>query len=379
MPGTNLFAPPDYSGVKVALSNEVDNAILAKGTAAQLPSAVAGYAVGCLYIATDTGNLYLNTGTTTSATFTLVDTATTSLQLPEAATDATTTTTTSLALTQNAVTTGAGLTQSLNGLTTGKGHSITHTTSVIASGGSLLNLSSTGVDTATTSGALLNLTSTLGVAATQILGTFGTTTGIGASIVTDALTTGTALSLTNASGVMTTNGEMLLVSADAATTSTGLARISGAGLTTGNVTQLNATAATLTTGRYLSANDGALEVFGVGANGHLHTSQTTAPTIAVSQQNGITAAAITAGASDVNGIITTTGTNNNGGTSILQVTFHKTYTTAPKAVMLTARNASGAGPNPPYISDITATTFDITIPASASAGATPSWNYLVIA
>lgn len=265
MPGTNLFAPPDYSGVKVALSNEVDNAILAKGTAAQLPSAVAGYAVGCQYIATDTGNLYLNTGTATSATFTLVDTASTSLQLPEAATDATTTTTTSLALAQNAVTTGKGNTQSLTGLTTGIGN------------------------------------------------------------------------------------------------------------------QVIAAAATLTTGRYYSANDGALEVFGVGANGHLHTSQTTAPTIAVSQQNGITAAAITAGASDVNGIITTTGTNNNGGTTVLQVTFHKTYTTAPKTVLLTPRNASGAGPNPPFISAITATTFDITIPASASAGATPSWNYVVIA
>lgn len=260
--GTNFF--DGSSTVQVALTDASDNAVLIRCTVANLPSSVAGYAVSCIAQTTD-GGVYQNTGTTSSATWTLMDTAATSLQLPEAATDATTTTGTSLALTMSALTTG--------------------------------------------------------------------------------------------------KGENIIASAT----------------TTGNVYQATAAAATLTTGRYYSANDGALEVFGVGANGHLHTSQTTAPTIAVTQQNGITAAAITAGGSDVNGVITTTGTNNNGGTTILQVTFHKTYTAAPKSVILTARNASGAGPNPPFISAITATTFDITIPASASAGATPSWNYLVVA
>lgn len=333
--GTNFYP---YNGtVKVALTDEQGNADLVRCTVANIPASVAGYAIGCLLKATDTGGIYTNTGTASSCTFTLLEDAGGSFTLPVTATDASTTTGTSVAFTQNAVTTGAGFTQSLNGLTTGFGHSITHTTAVIANGGSLLNLSSTSVDTSTTTGILQNLSSSASTAGTQSLLTASAlTTGIASSIVVAALTSGVGHKVT-------------------------------------------ATAATLTTGRYYSANDGALEVFGVGANGHLHTTQTTAPTIAVTQQNGITAAAITAGASDVNGIITTTGTNNNGGATILQVTFHKTYTAAPKSIVLTARNASGAGPNPPFVSAITATTFDITVPASASAGATPSWNYFVIA
>ncbi len=154
--------------------------------------------------------------------------------------------------------------------------------------------------------------------------------------------------------------------------------------TTGKLYRAVAAAATLTTGRYYEANDGATNVWGIGANGHTHYTQTTAPAIAVSTANGISAAAITAGGTDVTGIITTTGTNNNGGATVLQVTFNKTYTTAPKAVLLFPRNASAAKSAATslagaYVSAIAATTFDITIPADASAGATPSWNYLVIA
>jgi hypothetical protein len=258
----NFFAP-DNAAVKVALSDESGNAVLARGTVASLPSSVAGYAVSCIYQATDSGAIYENTGTASSCTFTLMDTAATSLQLPEAATDATTTTGTSLALTQNTVTTGNGLTQSLTGLTTGIGHRVT------------------------------------------------------------------------------------------------------------------AAAATLTTGAYFAANDGAVQVWSVKANGHMATRQSTAPTIAVTQQNGITAAAVTAGSTDTAGIITTTGTNNNGGTTILTMTFNKAYAVAP-VVMITPANASGAiAGTIPFCTSTTGTAV-ITIPASASSGATPSFNYFVI-
>lgn len=166
---------------------------------------------------------------------------------------------------------------------------------------------------------------------------------------------------------------------------TGIAqRITAILTTTGKIFQAVAAAATMTTGRYYSANDGALDVWGIGANGHTHYTQTTAPTIAVSTANGISAAAITAGGTDVVGIITTTGTNNAGGNTVLQVTFNKTYTTAPKAVLLFPRNAAAAKIAATslagvFVSAIAATTFDITIPSDAGAGATPSWDYLVIA
>jgi len=216
--GTNFF--DGQSTVQVALTDASGNAVLARGTVANLPSSVAGYAVSCIYQATDSGAIYENTGTAASCTFTLMDTASTSLQLPEAATDATTTTGTSLALTQNTVTTGAGITQSLNGLTTGFGHSITHTTSVIANGGSLLNLSSTGIDTSTTTGVLLNLSSTASTAGTQVLGTFsGLTTGNGVRIVANALTTGNALDISTTG--LTAGGQSINVTASSASTDAG--------------------------------------------------------------------------------------------------------------------------------------------------------------
>lgn len=348
MAGTSLAAPSStIAALFPVLTDSFTGNHILFGYCTGTPDVTADtYAHGCLLIQRDSGTgsaaVYQNIGSSAVPSWSLLDTASGSLTLPAAATDATTTTTTSLALTQNTVTSGTGFSQALNGLTTGKGQSITHTTAVIASGGTLQNISSTSIDTATTTGALQTLTSTASLAGTQTLHTYsGLTTGIGDSLVTAALTSGTAHKIT-------------------------------------------ATAATLTTGRYASYNDGALEVFGVGANGHIHTAQTTAPTIAVTQQNGITAAAITAGSSDTCGTITTTGTNNAGGTSILQITFGKTYTTAPKAVILQALNTSAAKVATTslfgtIVSAKSATTFDITIPSDAAAGATPSWTYLVIA
>lgn len=195
-------------------------------------------------------------------------------------------------------------------------------------------------------------------------------------------TSGFSLPLSETDAATTTGTSFALIMS-ALTTGVGQ-KITASAVTTGTLHQMIAAAATLTTGRYYAANDGALNVWSVGANGHQHFLQTTAPTIAVSTANGISAAAITAGGTDVVGIITTTGTNNAGGDTVLQVTFNKTYTTAPKAVFLTPRNASAAKAAAtslalPYISAIAATTFDITIPSDASAGATPSFNYLVIA
>lgn len=264
------------------------------------------------------------------------------------------------------LTTGTALSLgALSGLTTGVGIKIAHTTSVIADGGSLVRLSSTSIDTGgATNGTILDIASTA-----QLAGTMIKTTSI--------MTTGTVASVTS-TGVMTTTGNLLTLTAASATTAAGLLRVSGAGLTTGIGLVVTAAVATLTTGRYLSLNDGVSEVFGVGANGHLHTVQGTAPTIAVTNQAGITAAAITAGSTDVCGIITTTGTST--GATVLDITFHKTYTTAPKFVILSPANASASMPNTNYfVSAISATTFTITVPAAATYAATPSWRYFVIA
>ncbi len=101
-------------------------------------------------------------------------------------------------------------------------------------------------------------------------------------------------------------------------------------------------------------------------------------------QKGITAVAISAGGSDTCGVITTTGTNDGTGDSTITVTFNKTYTTAPKAVVLQPLNAAAAlcvaaTGQGAWVTVSSATAFVIHVPSSATAAATPSWAYMVIA
>lgn len=86
-------------------------------------------------------------------------------------------------LTSATMATGSAMVMNLNGLTTGAGLKIAHTTTVIASGGSLLRLSSTSVDTGTTTGTLLDLASTATTGTVALLTQSAGTTGIGLSIV----------------------------------------------------------------------------------------------------------------------------------------------------------------------------------------------------
>jgi len=264
-----------------------------------------------------------------------------------------------------AATTGQGLQITSTGVYTGL-NGILQTTGNSATTGTIVRFNGTGV----TSG---NVFYAVGGGANMVSGGNVGNFDMGAGIAGSAI-------LAQTSGVYTGTDGVFRTTANSATTGT-LNVVSGTGLTTGIGQKVIATAATLTTGRYFSANDSATEVFGIGANGHIHsTVSASPPTIAVTTQNGITAAAITAGGSDTCGVITTTGTNNNGGATVLTVTFGKTYTTAPKSVMLQPLNTSAViSGTIPYISSITATTFVITIPASGSSGATPSWSYLVVA
>ncbi len=277
----------------------------------------------------------------------------------------------------DSATTGVVTLMTGNGLTTGTVLSLT-STGTITTTGEVLNIAA---NSATTSSGVLRVSATgltSGFAAEITSGGSNLTTGGALNISNGASIAGTAVVVTS-TGVMTTTAGLLTLTGNSATTASGLLRVNGLGITSGIIAQLNATAATLTTGRYLSANDAAGEVFGIGANGHIHsTVGATAPTIAVTTQNGITAAAITAGGSDTCGIITTTGTSTDS--TLLTVTFNKTYTTAPKFVILQPANAAAAMPNSGYyVSAVTATTFQITVVTGGTYAATPSWRYLVIA
>lgn len=314
-----ITAVSDVAGDAIKVTNTA--LTLGTGTLVNLSHTTSVIGAGSSMLRlTSTG---VNTGTTTG---TMLDIA------------ATAATTATLALITSAtLTTGSAMVMNLNGLTTGTGLTIAHTTSVIANGGSLLRLSSTSVDTSTTTGAVLDMSSSASVASVNILAAF------------NSLTTGKGMRMTTTS------------------------------LTTGLIMELVATSATLTTGRYFSANDGTGEVFGVGANGHLHTTLGggTAP-VMTTNATGISATAIVAGSTDVNGSFTTTGTPQSG--TVLTCTFNKTYTTAPKFVVISPINAAAGNPNTvPYVSSITATTFVLTWPAGGVYAATPSYAYAVIA
>ena len=119
---------------------------------------------------------------------------------------------------------------------------ISHATSVLGAGNSLLRLSSTSVDTGTTTGTLLDLASTA-------------TTGIVQMITANSLTSGTALLVTS-SGTVASSGQ-------------GVVNIVATGLTTGDALKIDLTEGTLTTGKYINCFDdtGGTSVFSVGENG----------------------------------------------------------------------------------------------------------------
>lgn len=276
----------------------------------------------------------------------------------------------------DSLTTGTASLTSTNGQTSGHNTVITSSGTIVAAG----DLLSVIGNSATTSTGLVRVSATGMTSGSTVLVTGGganmTSAGVLLNMNLGAATAGSGLDIVT-TGVYTDTTGLLSIVANSATTGT-LTVHSGTGITTGKIMSVVAAAATLTTGRYVSCSDGALEVFGVGADGHIHTGQTTAPTIVVTTQAGITAAAVTAGASDTCGVITTTGTST--GATILDVTFNKTYTTAPKIVLIAPANAAASMPNTSYfVSAISATGFTITVAAGGTYAATPSWRYLVIA
>ena len=119
-------------------------------------------------------------------------------------------------------------------LTTGTIIKVAHTTGVIADTGSILRLSSSSVDTGgATNGTILDIASTGQLAGTVVR-------------LDNILTTGTAMTIVG-TGIMTTTGNLLTLTANSATTAAGLLRVNGNGLTSG-IGAVIASSATAITG-----------------------------------------------------------------------------------------------------------------------------------
>lgn len=277
----------------------------------------------------------------------------------------------------DSATTGVVSLMTGNGLTTGTVLSLTSTGTIVTTG-EVLNVAANSATTATgivrvsgtslTDGFALELTGG---------GASATTSGGVINVIAGAATVGTAVKITNTAGVYTGTTGLLNVTAASATTGS-LVVIGGTGITSGKALVINGTSATLTTGFYIACNDATGNVFTVGSNGHLTSNLGggTAP-VMTTNATGISATVITAGSTDVCGTFTTTGTPASG--TVLTCTFHKTYTVAPKFVIVAPANAAAGGVNTMPIIAQTATAFTLTWPAGGVYAATPSYTYFVMA
>ena len=262
--GTNFFTKYT-STVDVALTNLSGNATLIRCTAGNLPTD-AGYAVGCIAQATDSGVLYYNTGTTSIGSFTAVNGGAAALTLPTSLTDSTTTNGNSFRVLTTAgtfTTGGAAIKADLAAGTAGNG--LVAITTGIYTGTGLLLIS--GVSA--TTGTLANITAT------------GLTSGnaLYISAVTATLTTGKYINCYNGSASDFTVAKYgaTVIAGNAATTvftiTAGHALLSSGNLTltSGNVV-LTSGNLTLTSGTItLTANSSVITCTGTGTNGMLLT------------------------------------------------------------------------------------------------------------
>jgi hypothetical protein len=67
--GTGIFTTIPGTSVMVALTDESNYYMLIKCTVVNIPAATSGYGKGCICIATDSGALYTNQGTSSSCSF----------------------------------------------------------------------------------------------------------------------------------------------------------------------------------------------------------------------------------------------------------------------------------------------------------------------
>lgn len=109
-------------------------------------------------------------------------------------------------------------------------------------------------------------------------------------------------------------------------------------------------------------------------NGHIKSEQTTAPTLSITNQNGITGATINSSSTDSRGLVDISGTTTGSTTATVRVTFNVTYNSAPIVLLTLANDA--AQDYKVWLSNVTASTFDISFKGSTTID--PRFSYFVI-
>lgn len=238
--GTNFFTKYT-STVDVALTDKSGNATLIRCVAGSLPTD-AGYAVGCIAQATDTGVIYYNSGTVSVASFTAVNAGAAALTLPSALTDASTTTGAGFSTNSTAITTGSALKIS-NGNTTN-----------FTTGGKLIEADMG----AAVAGNGLTVTTSAAYTGTglAVLTAGAMTTGIVLSLIsTTGLTSGSLLrATTSTAGALATNGAVSIRATGAftSTSNAGVLDVQASATTAGTVVNFQSTAAGQTSATVLN-------------------------------------------------------------------------------------------------------------------------------
>ncbi len=141
----------------------------------------------------------------------------------------------------NALTTGVGINIASAAATTGQLIKLTHATSVIADTGSMIRATSSGINTGgATNGTVLDLKTTGQLAGTMCR-------------IDSIQTTGTVMSIIS-SGIMTTTGNLLTLTANSATTAAGLLRVNCNGISSGSGVVITSSSTAVTTGSLLLVN-----------------------------------------------------------------------------------------------------------------------------
>lgn len=212
-----------------------------------------------------------------------------------------------------------------------------------------------------------------------------TSTGTGTSITANSLTTGDGL-LIQSSSLTTGNLVSLTQTGTAAGSNTQtILKVSTSGVnatstqTTYGVYATNTHGGTASTNvaGYFAASGGTVNI-AAQFDGHVKSTQTTAPTIGTPINCGTTpTAAVTASSTDSAGSFTITAGTGSPTTCDTIFTFNNTFGAAPKSIILTPSTATG-GAKDIYVSASSATTFTVKLNTSPAASEANTYYYQVI-
>ncbi len=212
-----------------------------------------------------------------------------------------------------------------------------------------------------------------------------TSTGTGSSITANSLTTGDGL-LAQTSSLTTGNLVSLSSTSTAAASNTQtVLKVSTSGVNSTSTqtsygfyaTNTHSGTASTNIAGYFAASGGTVNI-AAQFDGHIKSTQTTAPTIGTPTNCGTTpTTAVTTSSTDSAGSFTITAGTGSPTTCDTIITFNNAFGAAPKSIILTPSTLTGGAKNI-YVSATATTTFTVKLATSPAASEVNTWYYQII-